>query len=90
MELSEAITSAVKYCTEHKILQPFLTQHSSEVVNMLNTEFNIDIAKEVWQEEAREERAVTIAKSLLEMGLPLDKIIKATGLPLAEIEALRQ
>jgi hypothetical protein len=55
LELATAITEAIKHCKEHGILQPFLTEHGSEVINMLFTEFNIDTAKKIWQEEARED-----------------------------------
>jgi hypothetical protein len=55
MELTEAITEAVKYCTGKHILQKFLTEHSKEVLNMLTTEFNLKDAQEVWLEEGREE-----------------------------------
>ena len=84
-------------------------EHQSEVQNMLMTEFNIDIAKEVWQEEAREEerqkglkkvedaRKETQKKTLqktvlnaLKMNLLTDDIVKLTGMPREEIEALRR
>ena len=55
LDRDEAVAEAVKYCEDHAILQPFLTNHSSEVNNMLTTEFDIDVAKEVWQEEAYED-----------------------------------
>ena len=72
-----AITKALKYCEKHEILQPFLTEHASEVSNMLYTEFDIDIAKEVWQEEAHEtgrEEGIEQALSLLESGKSVDEI----------------
>jgi hypothetical protein len=46
---------AMAYCLERNILRAFLKEHSSEVINMLLTEWNIDDAREIWQEEAREE-----------------------------------
>jgi hypothetical protein len=52
MELSEAITEAIKWCIEHGVLSDFLLKHRSEVHDMLFTEFDIDIAKGVWQKEA--------------------------------------
>jgi hypothetical protein len=55
MPLEEAMKKAIKYCTGQNILSGFLTKHSTEVINMLLTEWNIDDAKEVWQEEAWEE-----------------------------------
>ena len=50
-------------------MQPFLTDNSSEVENMLLTDWNWDEAMEVAKEEAREEgkeeKAFNIAKKLL-------------------------
>jgi hypothetical protein len=51
----EAIKKAVKHCRGHDILKEFLRKNASEVANMLITEWDWDVAKEVWQEEAREE-----------------------------------
>jgi predicted transposase/invertase (TIGR01784 family) len=53
--LEEAIKKAARYCLEHDILKEFLEKNASEVMNMLVTEWNWDTARDVWQEEAREE-----------------------------------
>jgi len=53
--LRDAVKSAIKWGLSQDILGTFLTEHGAEVSSMLYTEFNIDIAKEVWQEEARED-----------------------------------
>jgi hypothetical protein len=55
MSLAEAAKKTILYCLEHDILKEFLKEHGSEVTNMLITEWNWDVAKEVWQEEARDE-----------------------------------
>ena len=93
MELGDAISEAVKWGIDGDILSSFLTQHGSEVQNMLFTEFNIDIAKEVWQEEAREdartERTIEMAQDLLALGIPVEAIQKASGLTREEIVKLR-
>jgi hypothetical protein len=54
MPLEEAITGAVRYCVGRGILAPFLEEHGSEVMDMLLREWDWDVAKEVWQEEAME------------------------------------
>jgi len=54
-DFNEAMKEAVKYCISKEILKEFLEQHGSEVHNMLFTEFNIDDAKKIWREEARED-----------------------------------
>ena len=53
--LGAAVTQAVKDCEKEGILADFLKSHSSEVINMLTAEWNIERAKAVWQREAREE-----------------------------------
>jgi hypothetical protein len=103
--LRDAISEAVKWGIENKVLSSFLEQHGSEVENMLYTEFNIDVAKEVWQGEAwedgraegeargeakgRAERTAAIARNLFGIGLSLEQISKATGLTREEIEGLK-
>jgi predicted transposase YdaD len=47
--------AAIKYCLENNVLKPFFETHSTEVFNMLLTEWNIEEAKEVWFEEGWEE-----------------------------------
>jgi predicted transposase/invertase (TIGR01784 family) len=59
---------------------------------MLLTEWNWDDAKEVWQEEAREEgredEREKIAKNMKARGRPLEEISEDTGLSIEEIEKL--
>jgi len=73
-------------------------ENSSEVMNMLLTEWNWDDAKEVWQEEAREDgieiglkkgelkKALDIARNALAEGVSLELVQKITGL---DIEAIK-
>jgi predicted transposase/invertase (TIGR01784 family) len=88
----EAVEKAVKYCRSHDILNKFLKENASEVINMLITEWNWDIAKEVWQEEAREEGfeegILTTARNALEEGLSVETVQKITGLSLETINQL--
>lgn len=51
----EAIIQAVKDCKEKGILVEFVQKYGSEAINMLYTQFNLEDAKEVWQEEAYED-----------------------------------
>ena len=101
---SEAIKQAVIYCRKHDILKEFLEQNSSEVMNMLITEWNWDDAKEVWQDEAREEglqkgreegreegtreERIRTAINFKKLGVSLDVIAHATGLPPDKIRQL--
>jgi len=52
---AEAIRLAVKHCRDHDILKGFLEKHSTEVQNMLFTEWNWDDALAVRYEEGKEE-----------------------------------
>jgi len=89
MGLADAITAAIKSCMERGILVYFLKRHGSEVLNMLFTEWNWDDAKEVWQEEAREETWEKAQKkaqkereelfALWESGMPLAEAKKKFG-----------
>jgi predicted transposase YdaD len=56
---------------------------------MLTTEWDWDIAREVWEEEAREEKSKEIARNALEEGLSVEFIEKITGLSLDTIERIR-
>ena len=83
LELAEAVTEAVNYCEERQILQPFLSNHASEVLNMLTTEFRMEDAIAVWKEEGREEgleegREEGIKKlaKLLQEGIPLEAALE--------------
>ena len=51
----EAMKKTVYYCRDHDILSELVAKNASEVLNMLMTEWNWDDAKEVWQQEARED-----------------------------------
>jgi hypothetical protein len=65
MPLEDAMKAGIAYCLEHDILSEFLVTNTSEVINMLTTEWNIDDAKEVWREEGREEGREEERKSIL-------------------------
>ena len=71
--LEEAVNNAVEYCKENNILKKFLEKHSSEVFNMLLTEWNWDDALEVAREEGREESRQHFFE-LLDQGLTIEEI----------------
>jgi predicted transposase/invertase (TIGR01784 family) len=96
-----ALAETVKYCIKNDIMKEFLVAHGSEVVNMLLTEFNMDDAKKVWQEEAKEdgieegiEKGIKkgiekTAKVALAKGFSVDDVSEITGLDLNTIEKLK-
>ena len=50
-----AIEQAIRDCIRAGIFQEFVRRHGSEAVNMLFTQFNLEDAKKIWQEEAYED-----------------------------------
>jgi predicted transposase/invertase (TIGR01784 family) len=103
MELSSAMMKAIDDCISQNVLKEFLERNASEVRNMLFG-WNWDTAKEVWQEEAREDgvaigeaRGIAIgrnegilrtARQMKAKGLSLALIAEVTGLSEVEIEEL--
>jgi hypothetical protein len=73
--LEKALKYAIEYCIGKNVLKEFLETHSSEVLNMLLTEWNQDEAIEVAREEAREEARESFLE-LLEQGLTVEEIKK--------------
>ena len=71
--LEDAIKQAVRFCVERDILKDYLESHSSEVINMLMTEFNLDDALAVSKEEGREEGGLFVL-DLLNQGLSAEEI----------------
>jgi len=48
MDLEDAMKAAILYCIENDILKLFLESNSSEVMNMLITEWNLEEAQKAW------------------------------------------
>jgi predicted transposase YdaD len=86
----EAMKAAIKHCLENNILKQFLETHSSEVFNMLITEWDTEEAKAAWYEEGMEEGMEKgreeIARNALSRGISLEVIHDITGL---DIEAIK-
>jgi len=92
--LEKAAKSAINYCIKNNILKDYLEAHASEVLNMLLGAWNWDTAKEVWQEEAREEGreegVLITARNALGEGFSDEMVQKITGLSLDEIKRLKK
>jgi predicted transposase/invertase (TIGR01784 family) len=96
MDLKTAITKASNDCIKEEILSDFLKAHSSEVVNMLTAEWDINVAKRVWQEEAREDgleegREKEKLETVIEMkneGFADDVIARMTKLPIERVREI--
>ena len=80
-QLKDAITKAVNDCIDQGILVQFLKRNSKEVINMLTAEFDLDVAKRVWQEEAAKAATInTIIAMIKGFHLPLKSIMELLGL----------
>ena len=80
--LKEAIEKAVVYCINKGILRDYLRQNSSEVVNMMTTEFKLKDAIAVAGEEGEARGEVKGMKKLLalwEKGVPLAEAKRRLG-----------
>ncbi|MDR1901488.1 MAG: hypothetical protein LBQ88_04290, partial [Treponema sp.] len=80
---------------EQRILEGFLKEHGSEVVNMLFTEWNWDDALAVRYEEGKEEGKEDRDKEIafnalnaLKEGIPIETIQKITGMDIETISSL--
>ncbi|MCH3959228.1 MAG: hypothetical protein LKE51_07290 [Selenomonas sp.] len=60
---------------------------------MVNMEWNLDTAKEVWLEEGiekgRQEGQAELARKLIALGVSAETIMKATGFSREQLEAIQ-
>jgi predicted transposase/invertase (TIGR01784 family) len=103
-EIPEALTVAIKQSIKQGFLSEYLSRKSTEVENMLLTEYDYDTDIAVQRQEAYEdgmEQGITqgiqqgsqqakieTAKNLLSMSISIENISKATNLSVEEIKAL--
>ena len=102
MPQEEAMKAAIEYCIGHDILREFLEKNSSEVYNMLITEWDTEEVKEVWFEEGRlegiekgikkgreggiEREREATIKKMLNFGIEMTQITNMLELPLVAVE----
>jgi predicted transposase/invertase (TIGR01784 family) len=96
----EAIKTAVKRCIKSGILKDFLLENSSEVINMLTTEFDLDTALAVRAQEAFEdgvekgiEKGIEkdrqdMARNFYKLGVAETMIRQATGFTAAQLRKI--
>ena len=91
-EIPEALTVAIKQSIKQGFLSDYLSRKSTEVENMLLTEYDYDTDIAVQRQEAYEDgaqqKAIETAKNMLKDNLDIQTIIKYTGLSLNEIQTL--
>ena len=62
MRIKEAIVEAVKHCKRSNVMKEYLESKEGELIDMIDFEFDINEAKEVWKEEA-EARGMAIGEA---------------------------
>lgn len=83
-----SIIHAINRCISENVMLDYLTKKKQEVFTMLDYQWNIEDAKQVWQDEAFEQGIESVALNLISMGLPFDKIQEATKLSIEKIHNL--
>ena len=87
---------AIDYCIKNGILAEYLEENRRGVMGLFLGEYDQNIALEVAREESydkgrlegRLEGMKSTAKNFLSLGVPIEKVAKATGLSKKEIEGL--
>jgi hypothetical protein len=91
MDLTAAVTKTVKDCIEEDILAEFFKEHSSEVINMLTTEWSLERAIYIREREAREEGIDISARIIraLKNNNPIEEISARFNVAIEKIEELK-
>jgi len=92
-DLGMAVKRAIEDCIDHNVLKKFLSLNKGEVINMMTSEWNMDIAVKVAQEEGMErgmergekKKALEIAKNLRARGNDVNTVAEITGLSVDDI-----
>ena len=91
-KIPEALTVAIKQSIKQGFLSDYLSRKSTEVENMLLTEYDYDTDIAVQRQEAYEDGAqqtkIETAKNMLKDNLDIQTILKYTGLSMEEIKSL--
>ena len=91
-KIPEALTVAIKQSIKQGFLSDYLSRKSTEVENILLTEYDYDTDIAVQRQEAYEDgaqqKAIETAKNALNMNLPMEQITVLTGLSIDFIKTL--
>ena len=104
MERVRAIREAMRYCMEHDVMKEFLQEHESEVIDMVNFEWNQKDFEEAIREDGieqgmargreeglakgREEEKSAFILSMLKEKLPLETIARVSKMSVERIQEL--
>ena len=74
MGIREAIVEAVRYCESQDVMKEYLESKEWELMDMIDFEFDINEAKEVWKEEAEAKGMAQGMAKGIEKGMAKGKI----------------
>ena len=93
-KIPEALTVAIKQSIKQGFLSDYLSRKSTEVENMLLTEYDYDTDIAVQRQEAYEDGAqqakIETAKNMLKEGLSVEQISRCTSLTVDTIDKLKE
>ena len=93
-KIPEALTTAIKQSIKQGFLSDYLSRKSTEVENMLLTEYDYDTDIAVQRQEAYEDgaqqKAIETAKNMLKEGLSVEQISRCTSLTVDTIDKLKE
>ena len=84
----EAISRAVKFCLDNRLMKGYLEEKSQEVFNMLALQWEQDKAIRASYEDGRDDGIESVALNMIQDGEPLDKILRFTKLSMERIKEL--
>ena len=92
-KIPEALTVAIKQSIKQGFLSDYLSRKSTEVENMLLTEYDYDTDIAVQRQEAYEDgaqqKAIETAKNFISMGLSIEQVAQGTGLSIETVKSLK-
>ena len=92
-KIPEALTVAIKQSIKQGFLSDYLSRKSTEVENMLLTEYDYDTDIAVQRQEAYEDgaqqKAIETAKNFISMGLSVEQVAQGTGLSIETVKSLK-
>jgi predicted transposase/invertase (TIGR01784 family) len=92
LELEEAFKKAREYCIDNNVMEEYLRKYGKEMYDMINMEWDINIAKKVWHKEGVEEGLVKgkmeTALNMLKENFSLEMVARMTNLSVETIREL--
>jgi len=85
-DYAQAVKETLKHCIANGILADFLREQGGNIVSILGTEYDEEVAKRVYADE----RAEAIAENLLRIGTSIEVVVNVTGLDDATVRRLKE